>query len=137
MLSVGNQLASAASSLSLGEGFKGLGFSFPGTEAGSSAPSLGVSTSAAPLISAPVARQSSEFQALIAPPTRPSNPSIAPPTTGNEANALPSPSLPSSSLQIKLAFDAALSLQTTSANSNGPSGYQNAIFLSIGNGFGR
>ncbi len=49
---------------------------------------LGVSTAAVPLISAPISRQSPEFKAAIAPPSRPTNPAIAPPTIGGYTNTL-------------------------------------------------
>lgn len=45
---------------------------------------LGVSTASGPLISAPAARQASEFQAAIAPPTRPTNSALAPPNRGGD-----------------------------------------------------
>jgi len=110
MNSIANQLASLSSNLWVGEGFHVLGFSFPGLKDDSLASGLGVSMSAAPLISAPMARQAAEFQALIAPPTRPSNPSIAPPTVGREANAVAAPDALLSSPQSKLAHFAATRL---------------------------
>ncbi len=69
--------------------FGGFGLSiFGGDAENQGGVGLGVSTVATPLISAPLSRQSPEFKAAIAPPSRPTNPAIAPPTIGGYQNTL-------------------------------------------------
>jgi len=137
MISNASQLTSSLSNLSVTSGFSGLGFAFPGVEAQSMASGLGVSTSAAPLISAPASRQTSEFQALIAPPTRPANPSIAAPKAGNEGNVMGASGASMSSPAAEMADFAAIRLQMASGQGNGPSGDRNQILSTVGKGFGR
>jgi len=135
VLNASQSLASFASlsrGVSLDSGFDGLGFGFPGKKAEGASPALGVSTSAAPLISAPVTRQNVEFQTAIAPPTRPTNPSIAPPTAG--ANAMNGTGATLSNPMDKLAYIAELKLQNVGSQSNGPSGDRNKVLASMGQG---
>lgn len=124
-------LTSLSRGVSLDDGFDGLGFAFPGKKAEGASAGLGASTSAAPLISAPVARQTAEFQTAIAPPTRPSNPAIAPPTTGNDANAMNGTGASPGSAMEKLAYIAEIRLQMAGSQSNGPSGNRKEILASI------
>ena len=83
---------------------------------------LGVSTAAAPLISAPASRQSAEFQSLIAPPTQPSNPSIAPPKKGSGDKSLSRTGNGTNSTPEILAYFASIRPQTAGAQGNSPSG---------------
>jgi len=77
-------LATSLPSLTAPSGaFSGLGLAVSNRDgAEQNTIALGVSTAAVPLISAPLSRQSPDFQLAIAPPTRPTNPAIAPPTIG-------------------------------------------------------
>lgn len=120
-----------ASSLSLSLTGAGNGFFLPQEDSGSASAGLGVSTAAAPLISAPAARQSSEFQANIAPPTRPTNPSIAPPQHGSDTS-LSGTGRQMGSMQTKMSYIAALGLERASSSSNGPSGGKNEVMPMMG-----
>ena len=83
---------------------------------------LGVSTAAAPLISAPATRQSTEFQSAIAPPTQPANPAIAPPKKGGGNQSLSGAASGDNGTPEILAFIDALKLQMADSQRSSPSG---------------
>ena len=95
---------------------------------------LGVSTAAAPLISAPATRQSTEFQSAIAPPTQPANPAIAPPKKGAGDKSLSGTGDSMNGASEILAYIAAIRLQMASAQGNGPSGGKTEALAMMGKG---
>jgi len=99
------------------------GFFDTGKSQPSMVPALGVSVIAAPMISAPAARQTPEFQALIAVAAPPSTPAITPPRSGSSATDKLARSDASGQLPGgKLAYIAELALQMAASGGGGPSG---------------
>jgi len=134
MLSNANVAASIPSLLAPTDNINTFSLSLSADHEGASGVTgLGVSTAAAPLISAPVSRQTPEFQSAIAPPSRPKNPSIAPPKKGGD-NSLSGTGNQMSSMQAKLAYIAALRLEMATSGGNGPSGGKNEILSMMGKG---
>ncbi len=74
---------------------------------------------------------------MIAPPTRPANPSISLPTAGNKGNAMGASGTSMSSPAAKLAYIAAIRLEMAGSQGNGAAGDRSAILASVGKGFGR
>lgn len=91
---------------------------------------LGVSTAAVPLISAPISRQSPDFKAAIAPPSRPTNPAIAPPTIGGYTNTLGGTGGMINGATAKLAYISDFRTSHTDSQGNNPVGGRNE-FLSM------
>jgi len=134
VISNATSLASAASDLGFGSAFDGLGFSFPGESAAGSVSGLGVSASSAPLISAPAARITPEFRTSIAPPTQPTNPSIAPPKSGRDANAMGAANEAFGGPRVKLA---SMGLEMMGPQTNAPFADHGAIAALFDKSFGR
>jgi hypothetical protein len=132
MLANANPLGSFPSMLAPTGAFGGFALNpSKDSEAGSTA--LGVSTAAAPLISAPATRQTPGFQASIAPPTRPTDPSIAPPKSSeSEGKPLSGTGSQMQGTLAKLAYIAAMKLEMASSGGNGAAGTRESVLQMAG-----